>query len=136
MSKTLLRGQVQIEIFGKKYDLDSSIENIMQIEDLGYSVPALFRRAMAMQNKKDDAQLSFKDIASVIYASLLTVGETNYSFKEVAKEMRRVGFLVYLHPVMSLLSSMVTEEEAESDEKKSEDTEPPSKPTKKKSKKA
>lgn len=112
-----LRGEVEVELFGKKHVLTPDHQSIMEIEDAAngeLSVPLMLIRATK-------GATPLKTIGLVLYGCLKARGgKDEYTLDQIYKEVRARGIPNYLMPVNRLLRSMCTPEEAEAEVKKSE----------------
>lgn len=106
-----LKGEVEVELFGKKFTLRPDIESICEIEDAadGYtSVPKMWVRTAK-------GTLGFKETALVIYGCLRGQGVKDYALSDVLKEIRKRGVANYVIPALTLIRVMCTPDEAEAE---------------------
>lgn len=111
-----IKGEVVVELFGKRFTLTPSNEAIMQIEGEGFSIPS-----MLMNLKKG---MSMTHMAALIHGCLVAQKVETYSLKEVFAEIRRNRMSSYAVSCATLLVHMVTPEEAEAEMKAEERVKP------------
>lgn len=108
------RGQIEIELCGKKYVLTPSFEAICEIETAaGIGIPAMFLKARK-------GHMGIKDVAAVIYGGIVGTGKYEISFNEVGSLVRKSGLADLVKPVHMMLVECMYDSEGEN-EKKSED---------------
>lgn len=105
-----LKGDIDIELGGKKYLLRPTFEGLLEIEDkAGVGLSQILHRFI----NKD---WSMKHVAAVIYGGLLHYGEKAPSFEEVGKKIVADGVKSFLTPSVILLSKSISPDKEEEDE--------------------
>lgn len=96
-----MRGEVEVDLGGKKYTLRPSFEGILEMEDRA-GVPLMTVLKMASEKA-----LSFKVATGVVYGGLIGAGERNLSFEQVGALIVKGGLPSYFTPIARLISSAI-----------------------------
>lgn len=102
-----VRGEVEIELNGKKYILRPDFEAIAEIEDrLGIGIHGLMFK---FAEKKS----GIKDVAGLIYGGLIGAGCHDFTFTQVGNMIRKAGFNKFVSPAVTLLANALRGDEDE-----------------------
>ena len=118
MSNTL-RGDVEVEFFGRTYSLKPEYEAIIEVEEaVGDSVPAMFSDFIMKARVP-----SLKHMQGMFYGCLRAQGKLQHpqtgaiiTLQDVGKYIRKMGYSKYQTEYHLLLIAMVSPEEAQKDE--------------------
>lgn len=102
-----LKGDIDIELGGKKLLLRPTFEGLIEIEDkAGTGLSQILHRFV---NK----EWSMKHVAAVIYGGLFHYGEKAPSFEQVGKQIVAQGVSKFLAPSVMLISKSIAPDKDE-----------------------
>lgn len=122
----VLKGEIPIELCGKKYTLHLDFEGMLEAEDrMGKPLPVVFQSWATRPP-------SLREMASVIYGGLLSdkdVKGRHLTFEEVGKRILETGFFNLHVPVVQLVrNALVPARDEEEPAKKKDESEARSSP--------
>lgn len=107
-----LRGEIEIEIEGKTYQLAPSFEGICEVEEkAGIGVPAIYLKVIR-------GQAGIRETAAIIYGGLIGAECFEFSFKQIGNLVMKHGIGRYGISAGKLIAAMATPESVNEERKK------------------